>query len=154
MRCIAFLDLLSGLYAGKLKWHGLAELKRYANKFMNPNYDALRLEIVYEGFRHKIAHLGHPYVVFDTPARRVAWTVNASRHSPAIRLNALPSTTLKKTRTPWPVQYDHRIRISLRSFSSDIVQSIYGPSGYLKHLQSEPTARKRFEKCMNDFYPP
>ena len=129
---------------------------------MNANYDALRLEIVYEGFRHKIAHLGHPYVVFDTrttnkvasPALRVAWTVNVSRHTPAIRLDTCPSEFLKKTRTPWSVPYDHRMRISLRSFATDIYQSIYGRSGYLKHLQFDLTAQKHFEKCMNEFYPP
>jgi hypothetical protein len=35
--CIAFADLLSGLYAGKLHRHGLKELKQYAAKFMEPN---------------------------------------------------------------------------------------------------------------------
>src|SRR3979490_2112330 len=33
--CIAFADLLSGLYAGKLDGHGLEELKNYVSQFMN-----------------------------------------------------------------------------------------------------------------------
>jgi hypothetical protein len=57
--CIAFADLMSGLYAGKLKGHGVEPLKRYADKFMKPEYtsDPRRLEIVYKFLRNKIAHL-------------------------------------------------------------------------------------------------
>jgi hypothetical protein len=61
--CIAFADLLSGLYAGKLQYHGPKELKRYAEKFMKAEYtsDTRRLDILYEFLRHKIAHLAYPY---------------------------------------------------------------------------------------------
>jgi hypothetical protein len=64
-----------------------------------------------------------------------------------------PPRVLKKS-PPWAVPYDHRIRISVRSFASDVSGSIYGSSGYLAHLRSDPTARTNFEKCMNEFYPP
>src|SRR5215204_1468994 len=70
-----------------------------------------------------------PYAVFDTsttpnvfsgPARRITWTVNASRHSEPIRLESLPQAIqLSKSPTPWPVFYDHRIRVSVRSFATD-----------------------------------
>jgi hypothetical protein len=33
------------------------------------DYDELRLSILYEGFRHKIAHLSDPYPVFDTSTK-------------------------------------------------------------------------------------
>jgi hypothetical protein len=33
--CIGFIDLLSGLYAGRLEGHGLQELKGYASRFLN-----------------------------------------------------------------------------------------------------------------------
>ena len=88
MACIGFADLLSGLYAGKLEGQGLSELKSYAARFMDvANYDPLRLQILYLAFRHKLAHLSFPYVVFDTASRkefashkqrRVTWTVHAS----------------------------------------------------------------------------
>ena len=101
-----------------------------------------------------------PYAVFDTsttpnvfsgPARRITWTVNASRHSEPIRLESLPQAIqLSKSPTPWPVFYDHRIRVSVRSFATDIVNSIYGQSGYLEHLQSNAPAKVNFEKCMNE----
>src|SRR5580704_16108554 len=65
--CIAFADLLSGLNAGKLDGHGLRELKDYITKFMNnTDYTSDRIDVLYECFRHKVAHLAQPYVVFDT----------------------------------------------------------------------------------------
>jgi hypothetical protein len=112
MTCIAFTDFLSGLYAGKLEGHGLKELKSYAAKFMNQsNYGSLELEILYEMFRHKLAHLGYFPAVFDTatkpnrfppgqsPPRRITWIVYASRRKRPIEIEGFDDTTiLKKTK--------------------------------------------------------
>ena len=163
MTCIAFLDLLSGLYVGRLKGQGLNDLVVYAQTFMNAaHYDRLRLAILYEGFRHKIAHLCHPYVVFDTATtrkvpgcrRRVTWTVCAGNRPVPIELIRYPSPrTLKETLTPWPVTYDHRVKISIHRLKVDAVKSIYGSSGYLQRLKSDWSAGERFACCMNDYYP-
>jgi hypothetical protein len=164
IRCISFLDFLGGLYAGDIESHSLNELQKYARQFMDrSNYDDLLLGILYEGFRHKIAHLSNAYPVFDTatkpgkfvpPHRRITWTVYASKRRVPIELVSYPSSILlRKTKTPWPVSYDHRIHISLRSFANDIVKSISGPSGYLRHLQSDASSQKNFEKAMQQFFP-
>jgi hypothetical protein len=59
--CIAFAELLSGLHAGDLKSDGLRKLKNHAADFMDSNiYDSDRLGILYEMFRHKVAHLSQP----------------------------------------------------------------------------------------------
>ena len=164
--CIAFADALSGLYAGDLRNQRLKELKRYAEKFMKAEYtsDPRRLDILYEALRHKIAHLAYPYPVFDTvtkrafqgqPRRRVTWTVYASKRRPAIAIDDFPKPKLLvKTLRPWPVSYNCRIKVSVRSFQSDVVRSIYGPSGYLQHLKSDQAARARFAKCMIEYFPP
>jgi hypothetical protein len=56
MTCISFLDLLSGLHAGKLKGQSVAELVAYAGRFMNAaHYPKLELSVLYEMMRHKIA---------------------------------------------------------------------------------------------------
>ena len=148
-----------------LENHNFSDLWKYAKKFMDAgDYDELRLAILYEAFRHKIAHLSDPYPVFDTatkpkifhgPHRRIAWTVYASQRAIPIKLVPYPERTLlKRTRTPWPVSYDHRIEISLRSLANDIVKSIVGPSGYLRHLDSDSSAQKNFEKAMQTFFRP
>jgi hypothetical protein len=165
IRCISFADFLGGLHAGNIESHSFRELWEYAKKFMNgANYDELRLAILYEGFRHKIAHLSDPYPVFDTatkpkvfrgPHRRIAWTVYAGQRTIPIKLVPYPNRTfLKRTRTPWPVCYDHRIEISVRTLANDIVKSIGGPSGYLWHLQSDSAAQKNFERAMQTFFRP
>ena len=162
--CIAFLDLLSGLYSGKLEGHGLTELQQYVSRFMNPtNYDPLRVSVLYMTFRHKIAHLSVPYVVFDTRTRkefaahkqrRITWSVFASKRPQPIELKdyAAPRP-FKKTLRPWPLDYDCRALVSVRRFEVDIVKSIYGKSGYLKHLEADANARAQFTKCMNSLFP-
>ena len=69
MSCISFADLLSGLYAGKLEGHALKELRNYASKFLGAEYTADRIDVLYECFRHKVAHLAQPYAVFDTQSK-------------------------------------------------------------------------------------
>jgi len=165
IRCISFADFLGGLHAGNIENHNFSDLWKYAKKFMNAsNYDELRLAILYEGFRHKIAHLSDPYPVFDTatkpkifggPHRRIAWTVYAGQRAIPIKLVPYPEPIhLRKTWTPWPVSYDHRIEISLRSFANDIVKSVMGPSGYRRHLDSDSGAQRNFERAMQTFFRP
>ena len=170
MTCIAFADLLSGLYAGNLQRHGRRDLERYAEKFMKPEYTTYLVGILYEFFRNKIAHLAYPYPVSDTvtkaavfqdqPRRRITWTVcatkriRAGKRRPAIELEDLHEPKwLRRTLKPWPMSYNCRAKISIRSFQIDIIKSIYGPSGYLRHLLTNQTAQERFAACMKDYYP-
>jgi hypothetical protein len=160
--CIAFADLLSGLYAGTLRDQKLEELKQYAAKFMKPEYTPDRLDILYEFLRHKVAHLAYPYAVFDThtkeifrsqPKRLVTWTIHETEQRPAI--NIIDYSTpqqLVKTPTPWTVSYDCRIEVSVGSLAIDIVWSI---ERYLLHLQSDrgQVARKHFAECMVHYFP-
>jgi hypothetical protein len=156
--CIAFLDLLSGLRAGKLDGQKLPELKKYVAQFMDAvGYTGDRLDVLYECFRHKVAHLAQPYVVFDTkstrgktfdgkPRRLIAWTVRASGPRPTIDI--VPVNCRKqilKAATPWPVFYDHRVTVSIRGFAADIVKSI---PKYLRHLRTDAEARQNFMRCM------
>jgi hypothetical protein len=101
MTCIGFLDFLSGLFAGKLEWQSLKELKNYAHHFMNSKeYTPDHLDVLYECFRHKVAHLALPYTVFDTdtkpktfgsqPRRLITWTVHASGPRPPITIVPVP----------------------------------------------------------------
>ena len=68
--CIAFTEFLSALYAGDLDGPGLNQLKNYAAAFMTAEYTADRLAVLYECFRHKVAHLALPHAVFDTDTKR------------------------------------------------------------------------------------
>jgi hypothetical protein len=162
--CIAFADLLSGLYAGTLSDQKLPELKQYAEKFMKPEYtsDPRCLEILWECLRHKVAHLAYPYAVFDTTTarsktfdgqqrRRVTWSVHETEQRPAIKIiDYSTSEPVVKTPTPWTVSYDCRIEVSVRSLAIDIVWSI---EKYLWHLQSDQVAREHFNEFMKHYFP-
>jgi hypothetical protein len=170
MTSIGFLDFLSGLYAGTLEHQRLDELKAYASRFMNPaNYDSLRLEILYEMFRHKLAHLGYLPVVFDTtttrnpnrfsgqPPRRITWTVCASGRKQPIEIKedfTTPQYLKRKHYPPWRIPYDCRVYISLRRIQTDIRKSIYGRFGYLRALEGDPKLHERFAACMRYYFPP
>jgi hypothetical protein len=128
-------------------------------------YTAIRLDLLYEFLRHKIAHLAYPYPVFDTDTkpktfahrrrrRRVTWTVYAGKRRPAIKIVYYSKPQqLKKTSTPWPVSFDCRMKISVPSLQDDVMASIYGPSGYLQHLRSSRKAREHFAACMKVYFP-
>jgi hypothetical protein len=160
--CIAFADFLSGLYAGKLDYPRLPDLEAYISKFFRNKVDYVHISIVYVMFRHKIAHLAYPYLVFDTaskklppPNRRITWTVGIYRRKKPIDLIDYPTTkTISRTKTAWAVTYTSRIKISLTALRIDIINSIYGPSGYLQHLRSDKTARNHFARCMLEYAPP
>jgi hypothetical protein len=165
--CIAFADLMSALYAGRLRTGGLSDFKAYVTKFMpHPEYYADQLDILYECLRHKVAHLAYPHAVFDTDGaysatfkgrrrRLVTWTICANARRPAIELIDLPAAReLQRAAPPWRVVYNSRIIVRVRRFHVDIVKSIYGRSGYLQHLASDSEARKRFANCMKGYFPP
>ena len=161
LTCIAFLELLSGLYAGRLKGIYLDGICDYAQIFMDRNhYSQRNLEILYLCFRHKVAHLSHPYYVFVTEkggvvgaGKRITWTVCASDKKPPIHLEPHRKTKLEKFTPPWNVYYDHRVHIWVRRLMQDIINSTKGPNGYLKKIEVDRTAREHFAKCMKEFFP-
>jgi len=158
MACVGILDLFSGLHAGDIEHHGLSELQKYARRFL-PSYNEEAIAVLYNCFRHKVAHLGHPYPVFDTRTKKkdftgerklVGWQVNATRRKPALLLKKLDQPkAIKSAPRKWNVSYDHAMHVSVRQFASDIVESI---SGYLAYVRNDTGAKRRFEKCMNQYF--
>jgi hypothetical protein len=116
-------------------------------------YDVDRLEILYEMFRHKVAHLAQPYAVFVTrgrPRRLITWTVEESGPpKPAIEI--VPETSqISRAVTPWAVRYDHRAYVRIESLASDIRESV---PRYLERFQTDTSACVRFRDCMVHFFP-
>ena len=163
MESCAYLDLLASLHSGHRKV-SLADVQSYANRFLNrSHYPAYELEILWTGFRHKIAHQAHPYYVLDTktenisgPHRRFVWTVDDADLKPAlntINVGRVPTLTSTRPMVPWPVPYDHRIIISPVRLQIDLRNSLYGPRGYLNWLEGNRTGRENFVKGMLRFFP-
>ena len=114
------------------------------------------LKLLYECLRHKVAHLAYPYPVMlhGKPRRRVTWSIHETERRPAIAITDYSGPQPLVRTIPWPVSYDCLIEVWVGSLAIDIVKSIYEKSGYLQHLKSNPTARKHFEDCMKDYFPP
>jgi hypothetical protein len=159
--CIAFAEFLSRLYAGKLDdGDGHKKLKNYIAKFMPPEYTADCVDILYECFRHKVAHLALPYVVFDTsksktlhrqPRRLITWIVTAGRGRPPIQIAEVnPAKQIQSAVTPWAVYYDHIVTVYLCNLAHDIKSSV---ARYLRHLEADNAARDNFKKCMSVCFP-
>lgn len=159
---VAFIDLLSGLYAGDIENHNRDDFLAYMRRFMAAGrYSDANLRLLYIGFRHKIAHLSHPYFVLDTsserrlglPPMRIVWTIYAAPRNPPIELIPYPvPQTIRSQPTPWPVPYDHRINVSIATLARDARKSLKGPNGYVAAL-ADPDLLRNFKQCMPLFYP-
>ncbi len=165
MACIGVLDMFSGLYAGTLEPR-LSDLKNYAKEFMPNQYEPLLLAILYNCFRHKVAHLAHPYDVLDTHARRTAkdfdgeprrlitWRVDETDASPSLSLEPLsPPILIGRAPDGWGVKADHRVHVHLKRLSTDIVFSITKTDGYLDALRTSDAYHANFAKCMREYFP-
>jgi hypothetical protein len=163
MTCISLLELLSGLYVGKLKHIELSRIIEYSKKFMDTNvYTTDRLSVLYEAFRHKIAHVTQPYGVFDTysvgkkhqlrsyPQRRITWKVNATDRQPPIDIIPEKGTLTKQP--PWPVSYSHRCIVSVYRLKVDIPKSALSVGGYLENLATDIKIQENFSKCMLEYF--
>ncbi|GAH07630.1 unnamed protein product [marine sediment metagenome] len=137
MTCISLLELFSGLYAGKLKYIRLIGILDYSKKFMDSNiYSTDRLSVLYEVFRHKIAHITQPYGVFDThsvnadhplqnyPQKFITWKVNATNRHPPIDIVSEKGALTKSP--PWPVNFSHRCTVSVYRLKVDLPKSMQG----------------------------
>lgn len=166
MNCISLLELLSCLHAGELKGGSLRKIRLYAQDFLadKPAYTGDALDILYEGFRHKIAHATQPYGSFDThsveakkhalkerPRRFVTWRVWAKTGLPAITMDEMLADPAP--RSPWPIPCTHRCTVGLPTLAEDIVASAIGENGYLKSLHRNAKARAHFAACMREFFP-
>lgn len=160
MTCFAFIDLLSGLYAGNIRNAGLDEFLAFAKRFL-PRYQEYHLRILYVEFRNKLAHLAHPYFVLDTgkepkriggPRRLIAWTIYASRRNPPVDLVNCGRTKVETQNTPWPVYYDHRIHISVGSLARDARKAARSSGGYVSALCASSDLQAKFKRCMYSFY--
>ena len=160
LTCISLLELLSGLYAGKVTGHSPARAHAYAAQFMDPQiYSDRNVEILYGVYRHKIAHLGHPYYVFDTgtnptkfpgPRQRITFNVRAGGATPAVFLHKHVGI-VSHLKVPWSVPFDHEAIITVTTFRDDVLDSI---PNYLAAVSASPDLQQKFELCMKEFFPP
>jgi hypothetical protein len=93
MTCLSFLDLLSGLYAGKVRGHNDVHFLDFTRRFFpKGRYEEDHLRLLYIEFRHKLAHLAHPYFVLDAPPNLRSIEKETYRDKIASEKAAVPAT--------------------------------------------------------------
>lgn len=177
MVCTGLLELLSGLHAGDLKARGgtLSVVDDFRKQFLERTArvpgvygDGYLVGLMIEGFRHKVAHLAHPYIVFDKetlvggkrplldgPGARLAWEFRKGEAGDrALAVVEMPGRHVRSHETPWPVPYDSCFRVSLMALFGDIRRACLEPEiGYLAYLQATDAAMRKFRGCMKQMFP-
>lgn len=162
--CIAFMELMSGWRRGRLNLGRGAALPALqdlrAAHLPQACYAAPNLEILYLGFRHRIAHIGLPYAVYDTtsdgrlasyPRMKVTWTFCARRRhgAPAIEFRNVGPSTLDG-RVPWPIPYDHRLFVCITRFRADLFAAA---RSYRRALRQDASLQANFDAAMGEYCP-
>jgi hypothetical protein len=146
LTCISLLELLSGLYTGKLKNIRLSGLLKYSQRFLDSNlYSADLISVLYEMFRHKIAH-----ELYKKPQRLITWQVFAESRDFPIEIIQTSGTLTR--RPPWPVKFTHKCIVSIYRLKVDFVKSAIETGGYLSFLRTDVQSQTNFEKCMLEYF--
>lgn len=166
MACASFIELFSGLHAGKLNQVGLKNIVKFSRSYLDTTeFSEERVYLFFEMFRHKVAHVSRPYSVFYThsvgtksplrnyPARTITWRITASFNSPAIEIISKAGSINKSRRPPWKTaSYSHLCKINLKRMNRVLINSINGQNGYFESLTKDEELRRKFVKCMDSFY--
>jgi len=156
MSCLSFLEFLSGFYAGDIEAFGAASEKQihsFASAFLDRNrYSSHIINILWKGFRNKIAHLAHAYYVFDTSSvsgigmgpLRITWTISERQSDPHLLLES-KAGKLRREVIPLTVPYDHILHVSLPVFRNDLLRAATMYSG---SLRGDANRFDKFEKAL------
>jgi len=153
--CCGILEYLTGLYRGRLVGNGWRQISEFATQYLpQPDYDEKTVRILFEVFRHPIAHRGIASGIWvdrnDGPekGRRITWKVFADASRPACEV--VPEKGHLTRDSPWPCAYSHRGHIHLRSMLVDIRRAA---RCYSAEIANHQQLQVRFATCMKQLYP-
>ena len=152
--CCGLLEYLTGLYRGKLGKIGWEQVSQFAARYLpQPDYDEEAVRILFQVFRHPIAHRGIASGIWVDPnhgpgkGRRITWRVSADARRPACEVIPREGQLIRDQ--PWPCSYTHVGHIHLRSMWVDI-------RGAAQRYSEEISGRQlqaHFVACMKHLYP-
>ena len=153
--CCGMLEYLAGLYRGDLHGIGWPQIADWAEAFMpQPDYSRDTSRIVFEAFRHPVAHRGIASGVWIDRnrgaghGRRLTWKVSADSKRPACEVVAEQGQLRRDP--PWPCYYTHRVHIRLKGLQVDISR---GANRYGHALSADKQLQTHFQACMRQLYP-
>jgi hypothetical protein len=153
--CYGMLEYLTALHRGNIMGIGWQQVADWARDFLpQPDYDRETIRILFDAFRHPVAHRGIASGVWvdrnyrHGQGRRLTWKVLADAKRPACQVVA-ESGQLRRD-PPWPCSYTHRVHIHLRAFQVDIRDAA---KSYADALATNGSLLLNFESCMRQLYP-
>ena len=164
MVCAANMDLMGQILTGHDR-AGIGGVRTFVHEYMNSAvYSDVAIDLLWMGFRHKIAHLAHPEYVIDTsnlekwkhPHMRVTWFISQTtqlEHLGRTCSHLLVRKKRKKIRSkprPYDVPFDHIFYISLPILKKDIQSSM---AAHLAVLKTNVTYQRNFEAIVRNLFP-
>jgi len=153
--CCGMREYLTALSRGNLHGIGWTQVAGWAERFLpQPDYNRDTVHVLFEAFRHPIAHRGIASGVWvdrrphARNARRVTWKLLANAKRPACDI--VEEHGELKRDPPWPCPYTHRARIHHRSLWIDIQGAA---KGFTTAIGADEPLRGNFEACMRQLYP-
>jgi len=153
--CFGTLEYLSGLYRGNLRGIGAQHIADWALRYLpQPDYNADAIRILFDAFRHPVAHRGIASGVWidrrpgPTFGQRLTWKVLADARRPACRVVVDPGSLTRDP--PWDCGYTHRVHIHLKRLALDIRQ---GATQYARTTGVQADLQGKFMRCMEQLYP-
>jgi hypothetical protein len=154
--CCGLLEYLAGLYRGNLEKNGWQQVAKFAKRYLpQPDFDEETVRILFQVFRHPIAHRGIASGIWVDPndgpgkGRRITWQVSADTKRPACEVAAKAGQLTRDP--PWTCSYTHCGHIHLRSLWIDIRNAA---DRYSKEIAVDQQLLESFATCMNRLYPP
>jgi hypothetical protein len=156
--CFSTIDLLGALAAGRGDNHRPAtqHSRNYIKLFMK--YADPIPTLLMGQFRHKLVHLAGPKTVFEyednaSQKHKVVWNYTHNTAGRHLQLDGVVGLA-NIDNGLWTLPYDQSFWLDITSFANDIVNSVFGPNGYLAQLKTDATMQVRYAAALNDLYDP
>jgi hypothetical protein len=153
--CCAFLEYMTGLHRGKLGGIGWDSVEKWTAAYLNAqHYNKDIVRVLFDGFRHSVAHRGIATGIWVdrhrsvAPARKITWKLTELSERPSCQLLVDNGVLLKDP--PWPSPHTHRMHIHLRSLAEDLAA---GAEAYAVAVETNPELQANFTKAMQALYP-
>jgi hypothetical protein len=150
------LEYMTALYRGNTRGIGWQQLADVADRYLpQPDFNRETVRVLFEAFRHPVAHRGIASGVWVDPIRgagmarrRLTWKVSAAARHPSCEVIAEVGRLDKDP--PWPCAYTHRMHVHLHGLWIDIRNAA---RMYTTEIRNNVELQANFNACMRQLYP-